>query len=369
MAMLYLIKRPLWLLFLISTIGPFSVFGQASMPSCDLPDGMREKLFTALAPFPENTQVAIAWMAEDRECYAGGIVSGDSVILLDNRDSLFEIGSITKVFTATVLSSFVHEGRVGLHDLVWEHLDVAPAGTPAIDLLMLSNHTSGLPRMPSNFLMSALKDMEDPNRHYDEDMMREYLTGLTKLDNPPGEEYAYSNLGAALLGWTLSRVAGLSYDEMVDRYVFEKLGMGRSYGDCEAGEKGLVTGRKPDGSPAKNWDFDVLSGGGSICSTTSDMMFFMRAQLSATDPVLAMTRETSYTVSEKLDMGMGWHILKRPEGRRWHWHNGGTGGYTSSMALDVEKGLGVIILSNVSAFHPEMGNIDQLCFAWLTALY
>ena len=71
----------------------------------------------------------------------------------------------------------------------------------------------------------------------------------------------------------------------------------------------------------------------------------------------------TFEANDKIDLGMGWHIIKSESGKNVHWHNGGTGGYTSSMAIDTEGKNAVIILTNVSAFNPKMGQIDQLCFA------
>jgi len=361
----------------IATIGlwamAFSLFAQSDASLSEeagqnIPEEIREKIQTAIRPYPAGTQLAIGWLDGGRESFSGVVVHGDSLRFKDNRDSIFEIGSITKVFTSTILASLVLEGTLDLQDPIWKYLEVAPPDTPSIDLLMLSQHRSGLPRMPSNFLLAALKDMEDPNRHYDEEMLYDYLSGLKELSGQPGEQYAYSNLGAGMLGWIMAGVKGVPYSELVNRYVFSKYGMRRSQGDCGEDQPDLVRGRKPDGSVAKNWDFDVLAGAGSICSTTEDLLRFIRAHLDDLDPALPMTRNTMFEVSEKLDIGMGWHILKRPDGRRWYWHNGGTGGYTSSMALDPVRKTGIVILSNVSAFHPEMGGIDQLCFDILRSL-
>ena len=69
-----------------------------------------------------------------------------------------------------------------------------------------------------------------------------------------------------------------------------------------------------------------------------------------------------------MQIGLGWHIPKSSWGKDFFWHNGGTGGYTSSLAMDIEQQNAIIILSNISAFHPEMSNIDNLCFDLMKSL-
>ncbi len=69
-----------------------------------------------------------------------------------------------------------------------------------------------------------------------------------------------------------------------------------------------------------------------------------------------------------MDIALGWHVINTKSGDTWHWHNGGTGGYSSSMAMDVDKKQAVIVLSNLSAFHKLNKNIDPLCFELLKSL-
>ena len=125
----------------------------------------------------------------------------------------------------------------------------------------------------------------------------------------------------------------------------------------------LVKGLKPNGKTTSNWDFDVLAGGGAIFSTVEDLSKFALAQFDNSNNELALTQKPTFKVNDNMSIGLGWHILKRKNGGELIWHSGGTGGYTSSMALDLENKNGIMILSNVSAFNKNMGNIDQLCLS------
>ena len=83
---------------------------------------------------------------------------------------------------------------------------------------------------------------------------------------------------------------------------------------------------------------------------------------------MLMTKKT-VKVDNQVDLGLGWHIINSEKSdNKWHWHNGGTGGYTSSMVIDIKNLVGVIVLSNVSAFNAFEGNIDQLCFELMKTL-
>ena len=112
----------------------------------------------------------------------------------------------------------------------------------------------------------------------------------------------------------------------------------------------------------------VLAGAGAILSTVEDLSKFALAQFDKENNELILTQEPTFKVNDNMQIGLGWHILKGETGRELIWHNGGTGGYTSSMGLDIENKNGIIILSNVSAFNEKMGNIDQLLFELIETL-
>lgn len=99
-----------------------------------------------------------------------------------------------------------------------------------------------------------------------------------------------------------------------------------------------------------------------------DLAKFAVAQFDPSNKALYLTQKKTFESPEGLGIGLGWHLPPAPSGDVWHWHNGGTGGYTSSMVLDVEEKNAVILLSNVSAYHPDMNNIDALSFGLMESL-
>ena len=124
----------------------------------------------------------------------------------------------------------------------------------------------------------------------------------------------------------------------------------------------LVEGLNTNGEVVPNWDFDVLFSAGGILSTTEDLVKFANAQFNTKNKALALTRKQTFSVNENMQIGLGWHLLTTESGQNLVWHNGATGGYVSSLSLDMNTQTAVIILSNVSGMNPRMGKIDELCF-------
>ncbi|MBK5195700.1 MAG: beta-lactamase family protein [Proteiniphilum sp.] len=323
------------------------------------PKEIADLIFSKTKDFPNQTQLSIAIVQNNQTTCYGIVKENDSVKPADNHEKVFEIGSITKVFTSTVLASLVTEKKIKLSDSINSYYPFTFKENRKITFLTLANHTSGLPRLPGNL---DLSDASNPYKNYTEKELEAYLKTIMTLENEPSETYSYSNLGAGLLGYTLGLSQGTSFEELVQKRVFDRYGMTNSFtGSGDIGDR-LVKGLNANGKNTPNWDFDVLSGAGGVLSTTADLTQFAIAQFNPENRELALTRVPTFEASEKMEIGLGWHILQSENEQELFWHNGGTGGYSSSMAVNVADKVAVIILSNVSAFHPASGNIDQLCF-------
>ncbi|MDC3220170.1 beta-lactamase family protein, partial [Saprospiraceae bacterium] len=150
--------------------------------------------------------------------------------------------------------------------------------------------------------------------------------------------------------------------------IFSKYDMQNSTTDITAIKGNLVKGLNNEGIEVPNWEFSVLAGAGAIYSTVEDLSQFAISQFDFSNKELKLTRVKSFELNENMDIGLGWHILKSQSENLWYWHNGGTGGYSSSMVIEEKSKNGIIILSNVSAFNPNMGNVDRLCFELMKTL-
>ena len=189
-----------------------------------------------------------------------------------------------------------------------------------------------------------------------------------KLNYPKGSKSEYSNLGMGLLSYTLQKYSGKNFEELLNAFVFSKYQMFNSSTVKSNVSDILVVGQNAKGEPTSNWASGALIGAGGIYSTVSDLSKFAIAQFDSANKELALTRVKTFKETDTRDVGLGWFIIHRKNGDQWYWHNGGTGGYTSSMVIDVENKNGIIILTNLSAYHTQFENIDKLAFSLMKTL-
>lgn len=268
-----------------------------------------------------------------------------------NGDTIFEIGSVTKVFTSILLADMVESGKVSLSDPIDKYLPknvkVPTRNGRRITLLDLATHTSGLPRLPGNM---RPKDPNNPYADYTVEQMYEFLSGYT-LTRDIGEKYEYSNFGAGLLGHILALRAGMDYETLVSTRISRPFGMQSTLAKLSTQmQSRLATGHDRDGNPVMGWDLTTLAGAGALRSTVNDMLKFLAANMGLNKSALLPAMQRAHAVQKgtgmpNLSIGLGWHILSN-FGTEIVWHNGGTGGYHSFVGFDKKKGLGVVVLSN-----------------------
>jgi D-alanyl-D-alanine-carboxypeptidase/D-alanyl-D-alanine-endopeptidase len=269
-------------------------------------------------------------------------------------DTLYEIGSLSKVFTALLLADAVVRGEVALDLPISALLPkgvVLPGGAgERITLRMLATHTSGLPRIPAEL---PPDDYTDPYANYGADALWATLRQV-RLDFEPGTQAAYSNLAAGLLGTLLAQRAGTTYEGLLRERILAPLGMRETTVHMAASDAArLAPPFGASGSPAHAWNFQALAGAGGIRSTLSDLMRFAQAMLHPSGSPLRAAIELAWemqSVKSPVSPGgqaLGWMIASDRETR---WHNGMTGGYHTAMFVNREKGVAVVWLSNRS--HP-----------------
>ena len=268
-----------------------------------------------------------------------------------NGDSVFEIGSVTKVFTAILLADMVERGEVNLNDPISKYLPKS-VKTPTRDgkeitLLHLSSHTSGLPRMPNNF---APKDNQNPYADYSVEQMYAFLSGYT-LPRDIGAKAEYSNYGVGLLGHILALRAGMDYETLVRTRICQPLKMDSTrIKFTPEMQARLAKGHNPALKPVANWDLPTFAGAGALRSTTKEMLKFVAANLGLSNsPLLTAMQKTHQPQHDMgtpdVEVGLGW-IIQNKFDTEIVWHNGGTGGYHSFIGFDKKKRRGVVVLSN-----------------------
>ncbi|MXV37634.1 serine hydrolase [Flavobacteriaceae bacterium Ap0902] len=316
-------------------------------------------IFENIKSFPSQTQASIAIIQNGKPLYLNIQKLNDSIIQNQDYLGVYEIGSISKIFTSTLLAHEVNQNKLNLNDPIHKILDIDLKDNINISLKSLSNHSSGLPRLPINLELDKANPA-NPYKDYNEEKLIRYLKDSLSLHN--AGTYQYSNLGAGLLGYILSKNEHDSYENILQRYIFEPLNMTHTTTNRGQIENELIIGLNADGDPTPPWDFNILAGAGAIYSNIEDLTKFALAHMDKDQEDLNLTRAETMMVDEGMSLGLGWHILKSPSNNNWYWHNGATGGYTSIFVMDVNTRNGVIILSNVSAFNSDMGKIDLLGF-------
>ncbi len=336
----------------------------------DVSDVQTDSIYHTLRYFPNQTQLSIALIDDTSTVFYGAIRTADTVRVTNNKDQVFEIGSLSKVFTATLLARLASRKELQLDQPIQEHLDfhLNVNDSLRITFRQLANHTSGLPRLPSGFIWESMWHMDNPYKDYDEEKLRDYMSNEMELDNEPGTNFQYSNIGAGILGYVLTQVEDQSYEEMLQQMIFQPLDMLHSTTQRTLVTDKLVPGLTKRGNFAANWDLGAIPGAGAILSTAGDMARFGTANFDTGNRVLNLQQDKTFRVDEKMDIALGWFILKQDSTTRWHWHNGGTGGYRSSMALDLDRKKGVVVLSNISAGHSHAAHIDSLSFSLLRSM-
>jgi CubicO group peptidase (beta-lactamase class C family) len=277
-----------------------------------------------------------------------------------DSNTVFEIGSVSKVFTSVLLSNMIGNGELNLNDPAQKYLPKSVKlpikNGKEITLRHLATHTSGLPRMPNNF---APKDMENPYVDYTVEQMYTFLSNYN-LTREIGSKYEYSNLGAGLLGHILSLRAGEDYESLVVKRICNPLNMKSTRIKLTPElQNRLATGHNETIKAVKNWDIPTLTGAGALRSTASDLSKFLAANLGMIKSNLYPAILKTHVIQDSTDisglvMGLGWHIYKK-YGSEIIWHNGGTGGYHSFIGFDKSKKRGVVVLSNSTNSIDDVG--------------
>jgi serine-type D-Ala-D-Ala carboxypeptidase/endopeptidase len=283
----------------------------------------------------------------------GSLAKGDKRPL--NGDTIFEIGSMTKVFTSLVLMDMVRKGEVALTDPVSKYLPasvkVPERNNKKITLQDLSTQSSGLPRMPTNF---HPKDESNPYVDYSVEQLYQFISGY-QLTRDIGAQYEYSNLGVGLLGHVLTLRAGQDYETMVRTRILDPLGMNSTRVTLTPDMKArLAVGHGPNLDPVPNWDLSpAVAGAGALRSSANDILTFLAANLGYIKTPLAADMAAEVSIrrpagAPDMQIAYAWHIQSK-NGNSIIWHNGGTGGYRTYMGYDPKSRAGVVLLTNIAS--------------------
>jgi D-alanyl-D-alanine-carboxypeptidase/D-alanyl-D-alanine-endopeptidase len=270
-------------------------------------------------------------------------------------ESVFEIGSITKVFTGILLADMAVRGEVDLDAPVQRYaprgLILPTRGGREITLRDLATHRSALPRLPSNLTRD---DLANPYAAYSVAQMYEFLASY-ELPREIGVQCEYSNLGMGLLGHVLAGRAGVDYETLVRNRILHPLGMMMSGVALSPAMKAqLAIGHDGQGKPTALWDLPTLAGAGALRSNMNDMLTFLGANMAEPRNDLERAMRISHQARSGTEFGLAWAILSVGQDRIVL-HDGGTGGYRSVIGLGPVRRVGVVLLTNSATDANDIG--------------
>ena len=446
-------------------------------------EDQKNLIFEKAKFFPNKTQISMAFIENGKVRYYGLKRHNDSISHRNNYQSIFEIGSITKVFTSNLLALTVIANKINLDDDINDYLNVQFKDDVKISFRSLANHSSGLPRLPSNFdsekldtvntvkvrhilipykgsflsspdivksrkaakktadsILSILNRKEgkfkafvhlsadkevsneygeiefsyfdgfvpkfrdfsfvnnvgamdvietkygfhiieivskaenqkvvnvrnlddNPYKYYDQSDLDYYLENLLDINEDTKGTYLYSNLGVGMLGNTLAKIYELSYEQLFQKYIFSKFNMYSTTFKIDLLNNELIPGLDVQGKEVSNWNFSVLAPAGGILSNVEDLAKYVLVQFDDSNDEFNLMKKKTIKIDGQFDMGLGWQIINSMESNdKLYVHSGATGGYTSSILVDLKNQIGVVLLSNVSAFNPSFNNIELLSY-------
>ena len=281
-----------------------------------------------------------------------------------DSNTVFDIGSITKTFTATLLADMMERGII-TDDTVSHHLPAGLVTMPSGDSTEITfghlvTHMSGLPRTPhqsgSPYPRPPGYDSQDPYAAYTSAHVYDYLTNYCVLEFEPGTYWGYSNTGMGLLGHILGLIDGTSYENVLKRTIFDVLGM--EWSSLFLTREQLYNLADGHNRYLNIVPFytanDIFQGCGMIKSTLSDLFKYLKANLGLTETPLGDAMEKAhqrtpgiYTGSMGY-IGMAWYILTLDDGQEVTYHGGDTNGHSSYLGFNKSESTGVIVLLNCS---------------------
>lgn len=338
---------------LLNLILPIPVFAQ------DLSEALRLSIQQRIDEGYHLSTIIGVMDAEGVRYYSFGQLSLSSDAKPD-ENSIYEIGSITKTFTAILFSDLFLKKELSMDDSLQTLLpgsNISSQENNPVTLKHLLTHTSGLPREPTN--MDAGSD--DRYAKYTITDMYEFLREYSfprKIEN----QYEYSNAGYGILGLIAEVKGGMSYEELITIRICDVLGMKDTRITLTDEQKDrLAKGFRYGQSPSE-LDLGQFQAMGGLRSTASDMLRFLAANLGLEQSQLFNAMQFSHqplvlkTGSENVEIGLAWEILHRKEsGQTITYHTGGTNGFVNFAGFNKQTMKAVVVLNSGRRYFSDIG--------------
>lgn len=313
---------------------------------------------------PENCGISIGVISKGQLHYYnyGETAKGNGQ--LPRKNSIYEIGSVTKTFCGLLLAMAVNEKKISPEDDIRIYLPGTypnlPIGKEAIRIKHLANHTSGLPRLPEDLDAAPGYDSLNPYKSYNREMVYASLKKL-KPESTPGTVCEYSNYGMALLGLILSDLYKKPFDELVQEKICLPNGLRNTSVDLNSEQQTrLMKGYNSNGAETPWWNLNGFVAAGGLHSDCEDLLRYLDYNRSEKDAATRLAH--TITFSGRQNVGMAWFSTVTRAGNHLIWHNGGTYGFGSFCGYIKEKDIAVCVLANT------MGSVDHIAIAILNYL-
>ena len=306
-----------------------------------------------------------------------GVVNGDSSKIytfgeigpempgIPTKNSYYEIGSLTKLYTTLIFQDLAEEGKLDPHTPVKRFLpdsvNLTSKDSAPIRLHHLATHTSGLPRLDENYFYQRSQDIyrisQNPFKNYTKEDLYQFLNEVIPFAKP-GEKLLFSNMGMGLLGHILEKVTDKSYKQLLSEYT-DKMGLMDTKIQLKdtTRERYLLPGFNRRKREMPYWDFQVLAPVAALKSTPFDMLRFLKISMGKIKTPLTPVIQKAQNIRDSgnlkdmknVKLGYGWFKGPRKiRGEEAYWHNGQTGGFSSFITFLPEQQQGVVVLANTN---------------------
>jgi CubicO group peptidase (beta-lactamase class C family) len=336
-------------------------------------DGLAQPLIAS----QEATCLEIGVLLPDgsMHAYGYGKVDDTGPSALPDQDTIFQVGSVSKLFTSSILELLVQEGRISYSDTVRDILPKDAKLSPdmgKVTIFELATHTSGLPREPVTFKQFMyFMDYEFTGKNlygYINDVWLGKYLATCKISDK-SHKFIYSNIGYGILAYLIEVKTGRSFQDLVAEQLLAPLGMSDtvfSLSKAQAYRQALGhVGDQPyfmkRNSPMKAWDMgDVMAPSGGIYSTVADLLTFAKHTLaleaSPLDPVLLKTTEPMVGQADGESTALGWTIAEAgADHARITYKHGMASGYSAYIGMNMAKKLAVVVLCSSFNWKDKIG--------------
>jgi len=310
-------------------------------------------------PNTQSLSIGIVHNNQTKTFFYGETVKGDSTSL-PNENRIYEIGGVTKTFTATLLADLVHRGTIRLEDSIAKFLPDSVSANPAVQGITfqsLANHTSGLPKWPSNMENSPAFNPQDPYAAYTRKDMFDFLRSFESKATP-GEKYEYSELGYGLLGELLSMITKKTYGDLVKEIITTPLKMANTADKLNPKTQQLVHVYDENGIETSPWNYQSMAGAAALKSSVKDLLSYARIQFdipnTSIQNALALTRQFTYFLPPDTDIGLAWRMNMLDDIIAYT-HTGNTGGCRVFIGLIPDRKSALVVLTNSAV------PVDEVC--------